>query len=225
MAFARSQYDVCSYKYQLAQEIGPGMYQLTRPDNQVVPVLPKDPRYIAQSSGVSISKNTSLIDIDSELIGISRNLTRCPDRKYMPDANASFQCGAQTGKVRNGCQPFDKVCVNNTEILQFSDNGLWTEDTKLSNPACTLRGTGFNRWAWLPMDPQERVLHEFDYEINSKLLSKDNHRPCVPRPINQYNVYPTPSNTPICETIVPVQTAYTSPPSVSWQREDIIAQY
>ncbi len=225
MACASSKYDVCSYKYQLAQEIGPGMYQLMRPDNQSVPILPKDPRYIAQSSGVSVSKNTALIDIDSELIGLSRNLTRCPDRQYMPNNNASFNCGAQTGKVRNGCQPFEKVCVDNTEILKFADNGLWSEDTKLSNPPSTLRGTGWSRFEWLPADPQERVLHEFDYEINTKLLSKDNHRPCLPKPIDQYNVYPRPSNTPICETIVPVQMVPTNPPSVNWQREDIISQY
>lgn len=225
MALTSSRQDVCSYKYQLAQEIGPGVYQLTRPDNQVVPVLPRDPRFIAQTSGVSISKNTSLIDIDSELIGISRNLTRCPDRQYMPDGNASFQCGAQTGKVRNGCQPFDKVCVDNTEVLKFADNGLYSEDTRLSSSARTNRGVGWNRWEWLPSDPQERVLHEFDYEINTKILSKNNHRPCIPNPIDQYNVYPRPSNTPICETIVPVQQVPTLPPSVSWQREGIIANY
>jgi len=225
MAFDRSRYDVCSYKYQLAQEIGPGVYQLTRPDNQVIPVLPRDPRFVAQTSGVSISKNTSLIDIDSELIGINRNLTRCPDRQYMPDGNASFHCGAQTGNVRNGCQPFDKVCIDNTKVLKFADNGLYSEDCRLSNPPCTLRGTGFNRWEALNADPQERVLHEFDYEINTKLLSKDNHRPCIPNPLDQYNVYPRPSNTPICETIVPVQQVPTLPPSVSWQREGIIAQY
>jgi hypothetical protein len=225
MASCRNSLDVCSYKYQLAQEIGPGLYQLTRPDNQVVPVLPRDPRFIAQTLGVSISKNTSLIDIDSELIGISRNLTRCPDRKYMPDGNASFQCGAQTGRVRNGCQPFDKVCVDNTEVLKFADNGLYSEDTKLSNPPCTLRGTGWNRWANLPMDPQERVLHEFDFEINTKLLSKDNHRPCLPNPLDQYNAYPRPSNTPICETIVPVQQVPTLPPSVNWPRENLVSLY
>jgi hypothetical protein len=225
MASCKNAYDVCSYKYQLAQEIGPGIYQLTRPDNQVIPVLPRDPRFIAQTSGVSISKNTSLIDIDSELIGISRNLTRCPDRKYMPDGNASFNCGAQTGKVRNGCQPFDKVCVDNAEVLKFADNGLYSEDTRLSNPPCTLRGTGFNRWSWLPADPQERVTEEFDFQINTKLLSKDNHRPCLPNPVNQYNTYPQPNNTPICETIVPVQHAPTLPPSVSWQREGLIVNY
>ena len=225
MSFNRSPYDVCSYKYQLAESIGPGVYQLVRPDNQSVPVLPKDPRFIAQTSGISISKNTSLIDIDSELLGISRNLSNCPERKYMPDGNANGQCGARTGNVRNGCQTTAKLCVDNSEILKFQDNGLWSEDTRLSNPACTLRGTGWNRWETLPFDPQERVLHEYDYNINTKILSKINHRPCIPNPLNQYNVYPEPNNTPICETIVPVATAPTMPPSVHWQREGIIAKY
>jgi hypothetical protein len=240
MSFNRSIYDVCSYKYQLAQEVSPGIYQLVRPDNQSVPILPKDPRYIAQSSGVSIAKNTSLIDIDSELIGLSRNLSRCPDRKYMPDQNASFHCGAQTGKVRkpqgglevspkeafrNGCQPTAKLCVDNTQVMNFGDNGLWSEDTRLSNPACTLRGTGWNRWEWLPKDPQERCIEEFDYQIDSKIVSKDNHRPCLPMPIDQFNVYPVPNNVPICETIQPVCHAPTLPPSVSWQREGIVSLY
>jgi hypothetical protein len=239
MSFTNSRYDVCSYKYQLAETIGPGIYQLTRPDNQSIPVLPKDPRYIAQSSGVSISKNTSLIDIDSELIGISRNLSDCPDRKYMPDANASFHCGAQTGKVRgntmregfsngfnNGCRPGDKLCVDNSQVINFADNGLYSEDTKLSNPPSTLRGTGWNwPFQWLPIDPQTRVLPEFDYQINTKILSKDNHRPCIQTPQNQYIVYPVPNNTPICETILPVCQVPTLPPSVSWQRENIISMY
>lgn len=225
MSWNREPYDVCSYKYQLAESIGPGVYQLVRPDNQTVPILPKDPRFIAQTSGVSIARNTSLIDIDSELLGISRNLSSCPDRKYMPDNFASGQCGAQTGKVRNGCRNTDKLCVDNSEVMNFGDNGLWCEDTRLSNPSSTLRGTGWNRWEALPADPQDRVLHEFDYNINTKILSKINHRPCIPNPLNQFNVYPKPNNTPICETIVPVCTAPTTPPSVSWQREGIIAQY
>lgn len=225
MSWNRSNFDVSSYKYQLAETIGPGVYQLVRPDNQSIPVLPKDPRFIAQSSGVSISKNTSLIDIDSELIGISRNLSDCPDRKYMPDGNASFHCGAQTGKVRNGCRPGDKVCVDNTQVLNFQDNGIYTEDTRLSSPASTNRGVGVNRFAWLPWNPQERVTIEFDYQINTKILSKDTHRPCLPTLLDQYNVYPKPNNVPICETIVPVCTSPTMPPSVSWQRENLVSLY
>ena len=225
MSWNHNTADLCAYKYQLAETIGPGVYQLIRPDNQSIPVLPKDPRYTAQSSGVSISKNTSLIDIDSELIGISRNLTRCPDRQYMPDVNASFQCGAQTGKVVNGCRPSDKLCIDNSQVMNFADNGLWTEDCRLSNPPCTNRGVGVNRWEWLPWNPQERIAMEFDYQINTKILSKDTHRPCIPNPLNQYNSHPKPNNTPICESIIPVSHAPTMPPSVSWQRENLIALY
>jgi hypothetical protein len=225
MSFNRNVYDMCSYKYQLAESAGSGIYQLTRPNNVCAPCLPNDPRIIAQSQGVSISKNTSLIDIDSELIGIGRNLSDCPERKYMPNQNSSFHCGAQTGNVRNGCSKTDKLCIDNTQVLNFGDCFTPTEDTRLSNPPSTLRGTGWNRWEWLNADPQDRVTEPFDFQINTKILSKDNHRPCIPRPLGQKLVYPTPNNAPICETIVPVCHAPTMPPSVSWQREDIISQY
>jgi hypothetical protein len=225
MSFNRNIYDVCSYDYQLAETVGPGVYQLARPDNGCTSCLPADPRIIAQSKGVSVSRNTSMIDIDSELIGISRNLTRCPDRKYVPDTNASGQCGAQTGKVRTGCQSTAKLCVDDSEKMHFTDCGMYTEDTRLSNPPCTLRGTGWNRWEWLPMNPQERVTEPFDFKINTKLLSKDSHRPCIPRPVDQHLVYPMPKDIPICETIMPVCTVPTMPASVSWQREEIVSRY
>jgi hypothetical protein len=209
----------------LAETTGPGIYSIARPNNVCMPCLPNDPRIIVQTQGVSISKNTSLIDIDSELIGIGRNLSDCPDRKYMPDRDASFHCGAQTGKVRNGCRNTDKLCIDNSQVVNFGDCFNPTEDTRLSNPPCTLRGTGWNRFEWLPHNPQERVTEPFDFMINSKILSKDNHRPCVPSPVSQFNVYPIPNNAPICETIVSVAQVPTMPPSVSWQRENIVLQY
>ena len=118
-----------------------------------------------------------------------------------------------------------KLCVDNTQVMNFNDCGMFTEDCRLSNPPSTLRGTGWNRWEWLCKDPQDRVIEPFDFQINTKILSKDNHRPCVPRPVDQKLAFPRPNNTPICETIVPVCHAPTMPPSVSWQRESIIAQY
>ena len=225
MSFTRNAYDMCSYKYALAETTGMGVYALSRPDNSCTSCLPIDPRIIAQSKGVSISKNTSMIDIDSELIGITRNLSDCPDRKYFPDQNASFQCGAQTGKYSKGCNNNSKLCVDDSQKMNFTDCGLTTDDSRLSNPPSTLRGTGFNRWEALPFNPQERVTQPFDFQINSKLLSKDAHRPCIPRPIDQTLVNPVYNNTPICETIVPVCQVPTMPASVSWQREGIIANY
>ena len=226
MSFTRNPYDMCNYKYKLAEITGEGVYQLSRPDNSCTSCLPSDPRIIAQSKGVSISKNTSMIDIDSELIGITRNLSDCPDRQYFPDQNASFQCGAQTGKYRKGCTNNSKLCVDDSQKMNFTDcPQLTTDDCRLSNPPSTLRGTGWNSWQWLPFNPQERVTQPFDFQINSKLLSKDAHRPCVPRPIDQTLANPVYNNNPICETIVPVCQVPTMPNSVSWQREGIIANY
>ena len=226
MSFTRNAYDQCSYGFKLAEITGEGVYQLSRPDNSCTSCLPIDPRIIAQSKGVSISKNTSMIDIDSELIGITRNLSDCPDRQYFPNQNASFQCGAQTGKYRKGCTNNSKLCVDDSQKMNFTDcPQLTTDDCRLSNPPSTLRGSGINRFQWLPFSPQERVTQPFDFQIDSKLLSKDSHRPCIPRPIDQTLANPVYNNTPICETIVPVCQVPTMPNSVSWQREGIIAQY
>src|SRR3989344_6626966 len=104
MSFNRLPYDKCSYEYELAYTSGQGMYQIGTPDNLCQPCHPSDPYIRLQSQGVSISKNSYLIDIDSELIGITRNLSNCPDRQYIPNGDSSFQCGGQAGGILKGCQ-------------------------------------------------------------------------------------------------------------------------
>lgn len=225
MSYDRNRYDLCTYKYDLSQSIGPGVYTLTTPDNVCEPCLPSNPWIIAQRQGVSIARNTSMIDIDSELIGLNRNLSNCPDRKFLPNQYGSFHCGAQNSKVGPQCRPTDKVCIDNSVQLHYKDCGPYTEDTRLSNPPSTNRGVGINRWQWLCQDPQDRVVEPFDFQINTNIVSRDNHRPCIPTPIDQFNVFPIPNNRPICDTITPVCHAPTMPPSVSWRREGIIAQY
>ena len=69
--------------------------------------------------------------------------------------------------------------------------------TRLSNPSCNLRGTGWNRWEWLCDNPQERVLMPFDTNISNRLVVKDNHRPVIPKLIDQTPILPSPSNEPI----------------------------
>lgn len=225
MSFNRLPYDICSYKHELAESVGEGMYRLGTPPNACEPCHAADPRIKLQSQGVSISRNTALIDIDSELLGITRNLSSCPDKKYAPTADNSFHCGAQTGNVVRGCQDFAKLCVDNKDMIHFSDCFTPSEDTRLSNPPCTLRGTGWNRWEWLCRNPQERVEVPYDFEINSRIVAKDNHRPCLPKPVSSYNVWPQPEDKPICENIVPVCMVPTNPPSVQWRNVNEIAQY
>ena len=47
-----------------------------------------------------------------------------------------------------------------------------------------MRGLG-NRWEWLCLDPQEKVLIPFDHNINNRIIVKDNHRPIIPKPLDQ----------------------------------------
>jgi len=55
-----------------------------------------------------------------------------------------------------------------------------TEDTRLSNPPATLRGTGVNRFQPLCFNPQEKIFFPGDYHVSSRLVFRDNHRPCIP---------------------------------------------
>ena len=56
MSFNRGRYDVCSYEYELAQTLGPGIYNLTTPANACQPCHSDDPRIRLQSQGVKIGR-------------------------------------------------------------------------------------------------------------------------------------------------------------------------
>jgi hypothetical protein len=43
---------------------------------------------------------------------------------------------------------------------------------------------GFNRWEWLCKDPQSSALRPFQANINYRLIVKDNHRPCISKPMD-----------------------------------------
>lgn len=227
MSFNRLPYDNCSYKQVLNETTGPGFYQLTTPPNMCEPCHPKDPRVRLQSQGVSLNKDTHLIDVDSELIGITRNLSECPERRYLPDCESSQQCGSQAGTGVN--QNNSKVNINyEKEPIPFIDCFTSSEDTRLSNPPCTLRGTGINRWEWLCKNPQEEIQEPFDFQISSRILSKINHRPCIPQPIDQYNTHPEPNNTQVCDNLKPLENTCavpTGPQSIQWQSLETIANY
>ena len=231
MSFNRLPYDNCSYKQELNETTGPGFYQLTTPPNTCDPCHPSDPKVRLQSQGVSLNRNTNLTDIDSELIGITRNLSKCSDRKYLPDPNASQHCGAQTDiripKNNSKVQiDYSKEQIPVTNCFKSSD------DTRLSNPPCTLRGTGINRWEWLCRNPQRNIEEPFDFQINSRTLSKINHRPCIPKPLDQFNSHPdyieTNNDRIVQDNVEPLRTSNvvpTGPVSVTWQSLDRIEQY
>ena len=175
MSFNRLDYDTCAYKQELSESIGPGEYLLGTPHISCEDCFTKDPQLIMQRAGASVAKNVPMIDIDSELMNITRKLSDCSSNDFIPKFN-------EKGEIDNSL-----------EVVDFKDCGIPTiENTRLSNPSCNLRGTGWNRWEWLCNNPQE-----FDNNISNRLVVKDNHRPVIPKLIDQAPILPLPNNEPI----------------------------
>ena len=194
MSFNRLNYDSCSYKQEISESVGPGEYQLGTPNISCVDCFAVDPQLIMQRAGNSVSKDMPMIDVDSELLNLNRKLTNCSQKEFIPK--------------------FDKDgnIDNSIEQVHFENCNIPTrENTRLSNPACNLRGTGINRFEWLCNDPQERVLMPFETNVSNRLVVKDNHRPILAKPIDQSIFLPTNNNEPIKVNIakapsVPIST-------------------
>jgi hypothetical protein len=171
MSFNRAVYDNCEYKHKLNETISPMNYMLDRP-------WECDPCIPYQGGGPIINRHgdsicdKELIDVDSELIGINRKYSKCPADKYLPNP-----------------KPFCKTKKHFKEC-----DFLIPEHTLISNPKCTNKETTINRWEWLCRDPQANVLVPFDFQINNRIVVKDNHRPLLEIPINQENSLPDKCN-------------------------------
>jgi len=206
----RLNYDTCTYSTNLKQSVGSGDYQLNTPRNDCRACYTNDPsmrlaNVVRSSLGDSTCSDRPLIDVDSELRIMNRRATNCPTGKYMPSD-----------------RPFCTL-TNVQECVTVRPQ----EDTRLSNPPCTLRGTGWNRWEWLCKDPQEKALMPFDYNINNRLVVKDNHRPCLPTPLNPLAALPAmnASDAVIAYNPESCMTANTDMPSTTWRKCNTYAQY
>jgi hypothetical protein len=223
MSFNRLNYDTCTYKQILAESISPGDYLVNTPKIACEPCYQSNPSIRLQNIGNSISKTQYLIDIDSELIGITRKNSNCPSKKYIAECkNCKCLSGEPCGQgVTTLCEECTKELKNgkrcgDEDLYDYKDCHFMTDESRLSNPPCNLRGTGWNRWEWLCLNPQERVEIPFDWNINNRLVVKDNHRPCIPKPIDVERSLPTPGSIP-CDMITPTCSSYTLEPSTDWR--------
>jgi hypothetical protein len=158
-------YDPCASQQSTVQSIDAGTYQLETPRPHCEPCFIDDPAMRLQRVGASTCGNASLIDVDSELMGLTRRYTRCQE-EHVPLV----------------CKPSAPMATCQTFISR--------EDTRLSNPPCTLRATGWNRWEWLNENPQRHAIPEFPIEVQYRLIVKDNHRPIVPNILDESMAYP-----------------------------------
>ena len=197
---------------------------------------PYPPTVRLQKAGNSIDRSVPLVDTSSELLNITRKASKCCKKKWNGTCG---KCGWLSETKYQDCpksnpKRSDNNIKENFVSFKKKNNGVpkglcgknlthWekcfvpAEDSRLSDPACNLRGTGFDRWEWLCLNPQEKALVPFDYNISNRIVVKDNHRPCVPKPIDQRLPLPTKPEPLQCEPIEPVCGNPTKPRGVTWK--------
>lgn len=178
MASASLRKDSCSYQEQLRRSVGPGMYVLDTPGNDCGADcnrdIPADPYLRYQKYGSSACPPGKSIDDSSELLGLNYRKSHCSSSAYAPGKYST----------KGACGPAGKSNPR-------SECGVPAEDTRLSNPPCTLRATGWNRWEWLCWDPQDRALIPFEWNTSYRTVVKDNHTPIIEKPLDQSKLLPT----------------------------------
>lgn len=235
MSFNRLMYDNCEGLKKLEESTGPGVYKNNTP---VIcgNCLQTDPHIQPYKTGASINSNVDWrfyagpVDVESDLKNLNRVASRCPAKKYGPKCqnceccNQGQPCGAG---VIEKCKPqkvegYDKKSTemnfrklgqrcNDNSLVDFPSCYFGTEDTRLSNPPSTLRGTGINRFAPLCFNPQEKILFPGDYHVPTRLVFRDNHRPCIPS-LETISKQPLPDPQPLpCPETIKTCGAYTSP--------------
>ena len=87
MAFTRWNYGPCRTKKLLQQATGPGRYVFETPGNGCAPCYMEDPEVRLQKWGANLRKvpNGHPIDINSDLLGITRLLTKDCINKEFPN--------------------------------------------------------------------------------------------------------------------------------------------
>jgi hypothetical protein len=204
MSFNRLRFDNDTYEHDLRQSTGPSAYALGTPQNcPDGACFVADPAVRLGTGGATCARNV-LVDVDSEVMGITRRRSRCPTEQYLPSQ-----------------EPFCRM----HRPPDCRTQALSCEDTRLSNPPCTGRGTenGFNRWEFLCADPQRAAIARFPMHINGRVVIKDNWRPCVQRP-SEPSALPPPVPAPRLPEVVLPTWLPEMPKTLSWAECDAIAQ-
>ena len=172
----RMKYDKTSYQEQLERSVFPGVYQLNTPYNDCTDCdqnIPNDPFIRFQNYGQNACSMKKAIDDNSELNGLNYKNSKCNKDAYAPNSYIS-----------TGCAP-----KSTTDIRKCS---IPTEACRLSNPPCSLKEIGINRFDPLCWNPQEKALETFDrIGVNYRMVAKDNHIPLIEKPENQDLFNPT----------------------------------
>ena len=111
-------------------------------------VFPNDPSIKYQNNGLYKNNSGDFIDVNSEILNITRPLTNNAEGKWMG------------GKI-----------IDDVELKESKFSSRYS---RLDQPAFELRGQTKNRWIELPIDPQENSIEPFQrLGINTHLANVD----------------------------------------------------
>lgn len=160
MAFTRFNYDDCRTKKRLQESTGPGRYALNMPGTGTNPCFFNDPQIRMQKWGANLDSviNGAPIDIDSDLKGVTRKLTKYCQKKEFPNAGVPV-----TQKVDY------PICGD-----------ALTDESRVTHPAWQYRAIKQHREDPLFFNPQENVCMRFHNNLNTRLLERDNFVPKIP---------------------------------------------
>lgn len=203
MSFNRLKYDLCEQQQYVKETVGPGNYYLKEP-LICGSCYQNNPSIIMQKSGVSMNGNVDWrfydgpVDVESNLRNLNLPASRCPSKKYLPQCTSCgcrYQgqpCGAgvsklcqdcKDGKIKNG-----KRC-GDQNLVDFPDCHFPVQHTRLND--CAPRGVGINRFEFPCMDPQANLFFPGAVQIPTRLVSRDNFKPCKRTPmVNNMNPCP-----------------------------------
>jgi len=179
--------------FQKELEISKGPYEWIMGEPKTHQTYPVSPDIRVQESDVTV--RSDLVDDSSELLNITRHYSRCPETRYMP-GSVGVKVTSEGNKVdfdkKDKMQPAqDGAVCGQRQRRTLPDCSLQTENTRLTTSLCASRERGYNRWDYLHFDPQKNVSIPFDHNINYSNIVKDNHRPCIPVPLDQSACLPT----------------------------------
>tara|TARA_A100001015_G_scaffold304437_1_gene395620 strand:+ start:4338 stop:4904 length:567 start_codon:yes stop_codon:yes gene_type:complete len=154
MSFTRFHDDPCRIKKQLQESTGPGRHILNKPGWGNEPCFMEDPHIRMQQWGANLNTNT--INLESDLMGLSRNLDR--------------DCTSYNSKKPD------------SQLIKYPNCKPITDQSRVTNPAWWYRDLEQVNWYILPLNPQENTCIPFQNNLNTRILEKDYfvaQAPCI----------------------------------------------
>ena len=182
--WTRNRADDCHITDDTRLTTGPGRYVLEAPNGYCNATFAPDPTIRAQMWGNAQVDSYIKTDVESDLFNINRGPSREVCGQYTPGNNRMNAASKRVAKEASFPQTH----------------------TRLNDPPCTGRSTGWNRFEWLCQNPQANVMMPFDWYVPGRILHKDAHRPCIPTPLSTAPALPAPLH--LSHSVVDVPGAY-----------------